>query len=185
MWSSCSSCPLFHGKTTYYALLRFCVNRYTSPIFLGLACMLLHNGAKPFMKINIPILSACILNCWNFFMCTHCPRAGQAEGLGVRITLSVWFFESRLRADKIWRKQSFCQIAKCSFEFLSFNEFLSSLFCKMKTVNTHFSVKLSGEVHWIVMSIPPRRITLNYLINEYSFIKLQCWAPSLDKSYFY
>ena len=42
-----------------------------------------------------------------------------------------------------------CQIAKCSFEFLSFNEFFGGL--AKKTKETYFSVKSSCEVHWIIM----------------------------------
>ena len=68
----------------------------------------------------------------------------------------IWNLSPELQADKIQQKQFFCQIPKCSFEFLSFDNFFFSNhhvisgFAK-ETKNNYFSVKSSWEVHWMIM----------------------------------
>ena len=61
----------------------------------------------------------------------------------------IWNLSPELHAGKIQQKQFFCQIAKCTFDFLPFDNFsfqssFYQWFC-------YFSVKLSWEVRWIIM----------------------------------
>ena len=63
----------------------------------------------------------------------------------------IWIFlqnlSPELQADKIQLRQFFfCQITKCSFEFLSFDKFFL-----LDTVKWKKSLQISWEIHWIIM----------------------------------
>ena len=97
----------------------------------------------------------------------------------------IWNLSPEMHADKIQQKQFLCQIALCSFEFLSFDNFFFQSSCYQWFCN--FSVKSSWEVRWIIMfqkdKVWSSAISLTHFFfsNQVYMMKLQHWIPTHHK----